>query len=78
MQNENRPDPTVLTKLAVTQNRFDSPVLRRGLSLLVVWAAKELLGYELDSDFAEKLITLVVFVVALVIGYNNPKDKNNW
>jgi len=69
---------STVTKLEVAQSRFESPIFRRGAGLLIVWATKELLGYEFDSDLAEKLVSFVVFVIALVIGYNNPKDKNNW
>lgn len=62
----------------MTQSRWKSPILRSGLSLLLVFAVKELTGYEIPNDQAETFFTILFVVIMAVAQANNPKDKKKF
>lgn len=58
------------------QSRFKSPVLKTGLSALLIFALKEFSGYELPNEIAENFFNVIFIIIVAIAEINNPKDKN--
>jgi hypothetical protein len=61
----------------MSQSRWNSPVLKTGLATLLVFAIKEITGYELPTTSAEIFFYVLFVIINAVAQINNPKDKKH-
>ena len=60
----------------MVQNRWNSPMLRSAIAMLIVFGLKEAFGFEVGNEMVNTFVDFIFLVFFGVAAANNPEKKN--